>query len=363
MTSSATTPLQEKIKKRIADHGPMSVAEYMSMCLSDPEHGYYMHQHPFGTKGDFTTAPEISQLFGELIGAWFVHQYLSQDLKGPIHLIEMGPGRGTLMKDILRVVSLRPQMLANLQIHLMETSPSLRNAQRKLLKAYTIKWHDTLETIPEGPILLVANELFDALPIHQYQLTEQGWRERCVGLDDDGNLTFGIGAGTLSPADVAKANLKAKLGDTLELSPASNAIAAHISQRIRQNGGAALLVDYGYAKTATGDTFQALKKHEYVSTLDHCGEADLTAHVNFQALANAALAQGAKVHGPISQGQFLLGLGLLERAGQLGAGKSTLDQDQIRKDVERLAADDQMGALFKVLCITNTSEKPIPFQQ
>ncbi len=363
MTSSASTPLQEKIKKRIADHGPMSVAEYMSMCLSDPEHGYYMHQHPFGTKGDFTTAPEISQLFGELIGAWFVHQYLSQDLKGPIHLIEMGPGRGTLMKDILRVVSLRPQMLANLQIHLVETSPSLRKAQRKLLKAYTIKWHDTLETIPEGPILLVANELFDALPIHQYQLTEQGWRERCVGLDDDGNLTFGIGAGTLSPADVAKANLKAKLGDTLEVSPASSAIAAHISQRIRQNGGAALLIDYGYAKTATGDTFQALKKHEYVSTLDHCGEADLTAHVNFQALANAALAQGAKAHGPITQGQFLLGLGLLERAGQLGAGKSTLDQDQIRKDVERLAADDQMGALFKVLCITNTSEKPIPFQQ
>ncbi|GHB30482.1 TetR family transcriptional regulator [Pseudovibrio japonicus] len=363
MTSSASTPLQEKIKKRIVDHGPMSVAEYMSMCLSDPEHGYYMRQQPFGTKGDFTTAPEISQLFGELIGAWFVHQYLSQDLKGPVHLVEMGPGRGTLMKDILRVVSLRPQMLANLQIHLAETSPSLRKAQRKLLKAYTIKWHDTLETIPEGPTLLVANELFDTLPIHQYQLTEQGWRERCVGLDNEDNLTFGIGAGTLSPADVAKANLQAKMGDTLELSPASNAIAKQIGQRIRKNGGAALLIDYGYAKTATGDTFQALKKHEYVSTLDHCGEADLTAHVNFQALANAALTEGAKPHGPIGQGQFLLGLGLLERAGQLGAGKSTLDQDQIRKDVERLAADDQMGALFKVLCITNTSEKPIPFQQ
>ncbi|MES0870727.1 class I SAM-dependent methyltransferase [Pseudovibrio sp. SCP19] len=362
MTGSASTPLQEKIKKRIADHGPMTVAEYMGLCLSDPEHGYYMRQQPFGAKGDFTTAPEISQLFGELIGAWFLHQWLSQDLKGPVHLVEMGPGRGTLMKDILRVISLRPQMLANIQIHLVETSPSLRKAQRKLLKAYSIKWHDTLDTIPEGPTLLVANELFDALPIHQYQLTDTGWRERCVGLDEDGNLTFGIGSGTLSPADVAKANLQAKIGDTLELSPASNAIASQIGHRLKANGGAALLIDYGYAKTVTGDTFQALKKHEYVSTLEHCGEADLTAHVNFQALANAAAAEGANAHGPIGQGQFLLGLGLLERAGQLGAGKSTLDQDQIRKDVERLAADDQMGTLFKVLCITNTSEQPIPFQ-
>lgn len=148
----------------------------------------------------------------------------------------------------------------------------------------------------------------------------------------------------------------------MELSPASNAIASQIGHRLKANGGAALLIDYGYAKTATGDTFQALKKHEYVSTLEHCGEADLTAHVNFQALANAAAAEGATAHGPIGQGQFLLGLGLLERAGQLGAGKSTLDQDQIRKDVERLAADDQMGTLFKVLCISNTSEQPIPFQ-
>ncbi len=362
MTSSASTPLQEKIKKHIANHGPIALAEYMSMCLSDPEHGYYMHHQPFGTKGDFTTAPEISQLFGELVGAWLIHQGLSQDLKGPVHLVEMGPGRGTLMKDILRVVSLRPQLLANLQIHLVETSPSLRKVQRKLLKAYTIKWHDTLETVPDGPTLLVANELFDALPISQYQLTEHGWRERCVGLDNDGNLTFGIGPGTLSPADVAKVGLQAQVGDTLELSPASTAVASQIGQRFKANGGAALLIDYGYARTATGNTFQALRKHEYVSTLEHCGEADLTAHVNFQALAIAATTEGAHAHGPIGQGEFLLGLGLLERAGQLGRGKSTPDQDQIRKDVERLAADDQMGMLFKVLCITNSSEKPIPFQ-
>ncbi len=361
MTSSASTPLQEKIRKRIADHGPMTIAEYMGLCLSDPEHGYYMRQQPFGAKGDFTTAPEVSQLFGELIGAWLLHQWLSLDLKGPVHLVEMGPGRGTLMKDILRVISLRPQMLANLQIHLVETSPSLRKAQRKLLKAYTIKWHDTLETIPDGPVLLVANELFDALPIHQYQLTETGWCERCVGLNEENNLTFGIGSGTLSPADIAKTNLQAKIGDTLELSPASSAIATQIGHRIKTQGGAALLIDYGYAKTTTGDTFQALKKHEYVSTLEHCGEADLTAHVNFQALANAASAAGAHVHGPVSQCEFLLGLGLLERAGQLGAGKSALDQDQIRKDVERLAADDQMGTLFKVLCISSSTQKPIPF--
>ncbi|KZL18062.1 hypothetical protein PsAD2_02797 [Pseudovibrio axinellae] len=361
MTSPASTPLQEKIKKHIADHGPMTIAEYMSMCLSDPEHGYYMCQQPFGKQGDFTTAPEISQLFGELIGAWLLHQWIAQDLKGPVHLVEIGPGRGTLMRDILRVISLRPQMLANLQIHLVETSPALRKEQRKRLKAYTIKWHDTLHSVPQGPTLFVANELFDALPIHQYQLTESGWRERCVGLDSDNNLTFGIGLGTLSPADIAKAKLQAKIGDTLEISPASNAIAAQIGQRIKTQGGAALLIDYGYARTATGDTFQALKKHEYISTLEQCGEADLTAHVNFQALANAARAEGAHAHGLLGQGEFLLGLGLLERAGQLGAGRSNLDQEQIRKDVERLAADDQMGTLFKVLCLTAHATPTIPF--
>ncbi|WP_093186839.1 class I SAM-dependent methyltransferase [Pseudovibrio sp. Tun.PSC04-5.I4] len=361
MTGTVTTPLLAKIKQHIADHGPMTIAQYMNLCLSDPKHGYYMTQQPFGTKGDFTTAPEISQLFGELIGAWLLHQWISQDLKDPIQLVEIGPGRGTLMKDILRVISLRPQMLAQTQIHLVETSPSLRKVQKKQLKAYEIKWHDNLQNIPKGPTLLVANELFDALPIHQYQLTDTGWRERCVGLNDDQELAIGIGSGTLSPVDVAKANLQAKLGDTLEVSPASNAIASSIAQRIKENGGAALVIDYGYSKTATGDSFQAMKSHEYVSVLEHCGEADLTAHVNFQALANAAKAEGAHAHGPIGQGDFLLALGLLERAGQLGAGKSTLDQDQIRKDVERLAAPDKMGTLFKVLCLTASAIQPIPF--
>ena len=361
MPSKESTPLAQKIKHRIAAHGPMSLAEYMNLCLSDPEHGYYMTQQPFGVKGDFTTAPEVSQLFGELIGAWLMHQWLTQDLQGPVQLVEIGPGRGTLMKDVLRVISLRPQLQENLSVHLVETSPTLRKAQEKLLKNEAITWHSDLSTVPDGPTLLIANELFDALPIHQYQLTEKGWFERCIGLDDNDELIFGLSTGNLSQADIDKFDLQPKPGDILEISPAAINMAAAIGNRIKQQGGAALLIDYGYAKTATGDTFQALKNHEYVPVLEQCGQADLTAHVNFQALSNAITLSGAVPHGPIGQGAFLLGLGLLERAGQLGTGKSALEQDQIRKDVERLAADNQMGTLFKVLSVTPTADKPIPF--
>ncbi|MDD7910199.1 class I SAM-dependent methyltransferase [Pseudovibrio exalbescens] len=359
MTTHKT--LLDKIKFRIAHQGPITIAEYMNLCLADPEFGYYMTREPFGAKGDFTTAPEVSQLFGEIIGAWLVNQWQQDGAPDAFHLVELGPGRGTLMKDVLRVANLRPAFMQAAKVHMVETSPRLKQVQKNRLSRQSIQWHESFESIPEGPLYVIANELFDALPVHQYQLTPQGWRERCVGLTDAGDLTFGFSTTTLDTRLLAESIKNAGLGSILELSPASTALATSIAQRITAHGGSALYIDYGYTQTQVGDTLQALKEHAYVSCLETPGQADLTAHVNFEALATASKKAGAIPHGPITQADFLLSLGLLERAGQLGAGKSEAEQTDIRQAVERLAADNQMGTLFKLLAITANNIPPVPF--
>jgi len=347
------TALADKLKSIIELQGPMSVSDFMGHCLSDPEHGYYMVRDPFGAKGDFVTAPEVSQLFGELLGAWCVAMWAQIGSPSAINLVEIGPGRGTLAADLIRTAALRGAYRDALNVHLVETSPRLRDQQEKKLATFDqdVTWHERLDQVPGGPMILIANELFDALPIHQFQYRQGHWLERIVGLQD-GELVFGTGGREDVANQVMTSEAHPPEEAIVERCPVGEALATQIGDRIMADGGAALLIDYGYVKPGFGDTLQALRDHAPADILATPGEADLTAHVNFHALKGAASQSGALVQGPVDQGDFLLDLGLLERAGQLGNGKSSAIQDQLHDAVERLAAPAQMGQLFKVMAVT-----------
>lgn len=348
------TALLQRLKDLVAATGPMSVADYMAMCLFDPADGYYMSREPFGAGGDFTTAPEISQMFGELVGVWLK---LGWDRIGsplPFTLAEIGPGRGTLMADIMRTLrKLDPAMAASANVALIEISPRLRDVQRETLSrvGVTPQFHDSVESLPAQPALIVGNEIFDAIPFRQFVRTEAGWRERVVGLDASGALCFFAGNASLDPSLLPPDAGNAPLGAIVEVAPARTALMDTIAERLATHGGCGLFIDYGYLAPATGDSFQALRHHLSEDVLAHPGQADLTSHVDFAALA--AVAKRAGLHTDLTtQGDFLLGLGLLERAGRLGAQASQEGRAAISHAVERLAGPDQMGALFKVLAIT-----------
>jgi len=335
----------------------MSVEAYMAQCLGDPEHGYYATRDPFGIAGDFVTAPEVSQMFGEIVGAWLVYAWDLAGAPSPVRLVELGPGRGTLMADILRVSARRPDFSAAISVHLVETSPVLRAKQAATLAAsgHRADWHDSFANVLDGPILLVANEFFDALPIRQFIRLEGRWRERLIGIDGEGRLAFGLGPGFLDQGP------EAPEGAIREVSPAGEALTAEIGRRIAAEGGAALIVDYGYLHGGPSETLQAVRGHAFTDPLATPGEADLTAHVDFAALVASAAGVGAAVHGPISQRQFLVSLGLLERAGRLGAAADEAARAEIRGAVERLAGANHMGELFRVLAITSPGLDPPPF--
>lgn len=358
-------PLAARIRRLIETAGPLSVFDYMALCLADPQHGYYMRAEPFGAGGDFITAPEVSQLFGEIIGAWLVHAHAASGAPEGFHLVELGPGRGTLMADILRVARLRPEFLAAASLHLVETSPRLREIQKATLGADAahVQWHGSIADLPgDKPLLIVANEFFDALPIRQYVRMQGRWMERCVGLADDGkSFRFVAGAGVLEDADLAVGLARAPEGTVVETQPLANALIQDLATRLAAQGGALLAIDYGYGRTAAGDTLQALRGHRHVPVLETPGQCDLTAHVNFEALARAASLAPLRPRRLLGQGEFLLALGLLERAGQLGAGKAADEQERIRGEVERLAAPDQMGDLFKVLAVAPDAVPLMPF--
>lgn len=360
------TPLEEKIRDIILQNGPISVSDYFALCLADPQFGYYKTQNPFGTDGDFITAPEISQLFGEMLGIYLIQSWRIHNPQGPVALIEIGPGRGTLMADILRVIKqLAPELLSALHIHMVETSAKLRGVQQDTLKAYEgrISWHDAFEDIPDGFSLLIANELFDAVPIRQFVKTDLGFKERTVTVDSDNILTFNVGVASLDP-DLLPANHKEQpIGTILEIAPARANIMAAIAQRMIAQGGSALIIDYGHLTHDFGDSLQAVFRHEYDPPLAHPGLADLTSHVDFETLMQVAYSVGAHIHGVMHQGDFLVGLGLLERAGALGANKDKQVQDDIRTAVERLAGygEGNMGELFKVLAISGTEVQLTPF--
>jgi NADH dehydrogenase [ubiquinone] 1 alpha subcomplex assembly factor 7 len=347
------TPLKRKILDLIRERGPISIAEYTNLALYDPEHGFYMTRDPFGVKGAFTTAPEISQMFGELIGAFFVQAWEDRGRPERFHLVELGPGRGTLMADMLRAARVRPGFEEAAQITLVEISPVLKAIQQKTLAEHNVRWAMSLDEVPnDAPLFLVANEFFDALPIQQFVKTSLGWNERMIGADGD-QLVFGL-APEIERLDVADA----PAGAIFEWSPASRVVAADIGRRIASAKGVALIIDYGYLK-GFGDTFQAIKAHDHADPLDRTGEADLTAHVNFAALTNAAISGGAFAPGVAFQGDFLKRLGIEERAMQLKKAAPS-ETAHVDAAVRRLVDSEEMGTLFKVIAICEDISPGVP---
>jgi SAM-dependent MidA family methyltransferase len=346
------TALEARLVNLIGSLGPISVADYFSLCLSDPMDGYYTTRDPFGSGGDFTTAPEISQMFGELIGVWLASAWRALGKHDRAVVAEIGPGRGTLAKDFCRVLAqLEPRFRAQARFMLIETSPKLRAVQAKTLEdAGQFEWVNSVDKLPQGPLLIVGNELFDAIPVRQYLKVDGAWRERMVGLDSGGHLAFVPGAGSLDPSLLPSGAQHVPDGTIFEIAPARSALMQAIAERIAQTGGAGLFIDYGSLDWGLGDTLQAVRKHRCEDVFDNPGEADLTSHVDFAALASAARVAGLDVH-MATQGQFLLDLGLLERAGVLGARAGEKRQEELRDAVERLAAPIHMGDLFKVLAL------------
>ena len=335
------------LAQRIETHGPISVAEYMAQALGHPEFGYYTSKDPFGVAGDFTTAPEISQMFGELVGLWCANSWLALGKPTPFTLAELGPGRGTLMADALRALETVPACRAAARVRLVETSPPLRERQRHALPDIDVTWHGTVDALPMMPTIFITNEFFDALPIEQFVRHHGKWHERLVGLSE-GRFIFNP---ALAPHFEAALPSTAEDGAICETSPATQQIAVEIARRIRSHSGAALIVDYGYAGPAVGDTLQAVRRHEYAPVLEQPGNADLTAHVDFGALATAARSAGAACWGAIPQGVFLRRLGIEARAAILAAAATPAQKTAIETACERLINDDQMGTLFKVLAI------------
>ncbi len=344
------TKLENLIAAMIEAEGPMPLDRYMALCLGHPVHGYYMTRDPFGASGDFTTAPEISQVFGELIGVWLINTWVSLGSPSPFALVELGPGRGTLMADILRVAKSMPAFASAAQVHLIETSPVLRQIQRD--KLGEVVWHDHVGTLPQMPCLIIANEFFDALPIQQFENRGGRWFERRVGFGE-GKLKLG-----LVPA-------LAREGDEgiYESSPVSFAVSEDLGAHIAKHGGVALVIDYGHLKSAAGDTLQALRQHKFVSVLEAPGEADVTAHVDFEALAKGFIAGGAELLPMLTQGQFLNAMGLEMRTSKLSAkldGQAKLD---FVAASARIAESAQMGNLFKVMAVAHSNRQPIyPFE-
>lgn len=331
------TPLARLIAARIRTAGAMRLDEYMQMCLLHPRHGYYATRDPFGASGDFITAPEISQMFGEMIGLALAQSWLDQGSPAPFTLAEVGPGRGTLMADVLRAIGVVPGMAAAAQVMLVEASAHLRDVQRARLGA-GITHLDEVADLPAQPLFLVANEFFDALPIRQFQRVAEGWAERIVALDDQGALVLGLAAPAPGPA--------APIGTIRETCPQAAPVMAAIAGRIANHGGCALVVDYG-DWAGEGDTFQALRQHRPQNVLAEPGLADLTAHVDFAHLARAARDAGAQVSQMVRQGDWLLSLGVGQRAERLARAGDGGAQAALH----RLTDAAEMGHLFKALAI------------
>jgi len=338
--------LKDRILQRIASSGPLTVADYMTECLMNPKDGYYTTQSPLGRGGDFITAPEISQMFGECLGLALAQAWLDQGAPSPFLLAELGPGRGTLLMDVLRATRGVPGFHDAMSLHLVEISPALKSKQASNLKGYAATWHDDLHTLPALPLFLLANEFFDALPVRQFLRDGSGWRERVVGAVN-GELAFGLTE--VAPVEALATSLpQTKDGDLVEVSPASSGVAAEIGIRIAQNGGAALVVDYGHWGE-TGDTFQAVREHRKTNPLEAPGESDLTAHVDFRELA-AASAPAAH-SGLTPQGVTLERLGITQRAQALAENLHGSALESHVAAHRRLTHPDEMGRLFQVLAL------------
>jgi len=338
----------------------------MQIALSDPEYGYYQTRDPLGVHGDFITAPEISQIFGEIIGLWCVVTWQNAGSPRNIILVELGPGRGTLMADILKTIKkVSQEFIDVLKVHLIETSPVLKQQQKSILKDYEITWHKDLETIPWDPALIIANEFFDALPTEQYVMTKSGWNQRHITVDKRHdnlsfiNVPFAKQETPIFPNQISNA----KIGSIFERNTIGEGIMKSIARRIRDNGIASLIIDYGHTQTQIGETLQAVKSHKYHNPLTDIGEIDLTSHVNFEALAAASESLGTRVHGPTTQRDFFKTLGIEQRTKLLAAKAEGGQVSLLLEGSQRLIAKDGMGALFKVMAITpKTGENPAGFE-
>jgi len=341
------TPLLEHLRGLIRAGGPLTVERFMEIALWHPEWGYYATHKPVGARGDFVTAPEISQVFGELIGLWLADFWQRSGASDPVILCELGPGNGTLMADLLRAAATIPTFRRAVRVHLIEASATLRTVQERTLGDAMPIWHDSPATLPPGPLLLVANEFIDALPIRQFERHADGWHERGIGLDAHGDLTF---VGKLEPSTETLPDWP--IGSVIERRPAARALARDLGRRLTTHGGAALFIDYGYFPAAPGETLQAMVRHQRQEPLRDPGAADLSAHVDFADFAACATSAGARTWGPVSQARFLKALGIDIRAHRLASGKDAPQQALIESACRRLLDETQMGTLFKVLALT-----------
>ena len=341
----------------------MPLADYMRLALTHPQYGYYIARDPIGAAGDFITAPEISQMFGELIGLWMAAVWQQMGSPENVRVIELGPGHGTLMIDAFRAAKLVKDFQAAVVLHLVEISPKLKEQQQRMLEALEMPmlWHNTLSDVPSGPNILVANEFIDALPVHQAIKQADGWHERIVEIAPDGSLAMGAANDPLPHFETSlPRQLRASApGSIYEWRP--DAIALEIGRRVRSDG-AALIIDYGHAQHGLGDTLQAVAGHSFSEPLRAPGHSDLTAHVDFMALAESAEIIGARIHGPVSQRDFLRRLGLEKRAATLKARAPRDKGNEIDQALSRLTAvgPGGMGELFKVLAITDPKLGPLP---
>jgi len=368
---SAAVPLLDRLRQRIARHGPLPVDQYMQACLEDPQHGYCQRSATIGAGGDFITSPEISQIFGELIGLWSAIVWDGMGRPSPLRLVELGPGRGTLMRDVLHAAHTVPQFVDAATVHLIEVSAPLRAIQRQALppphraegasstrrgegNAPAIVWHNALDEVPPGAAIIIANEFLDALPIRQLIYRDDAWHERVVDLALDGSLRFTAG----SPVEF-RSDAEAKPDAIVELRAGEDEVLQILAARAKPH--IALFIDYGPAEPSSGDKLQAVRRHAYTDPLVAPGTADLTAHVQFAALGKKACAAGLAAHGPMTQAEFLGRLGIVERAQRLMAANPGR-AGEIEAAVQRLISPGGMGGLFKVMVVGSPHlPAPVPF--
>jgi NADH dehydrogenase [ubiquinone] 1 alpha subcomplex assembly factor 7 len=351
--------LEQQIDIQIRAGGPMSVATYMGLCLTHPSKGYYRARDPIGGKGDFITAPEISQMFGELIGFWLVNLWQQMGEPKAFTLLELGPGRGTLMADMLRVACRAPGFRDALRLTLFETSPNLMAEQQQRLAPYDPKYLQNFDAFEDGPVLIVANEFFDALPIRQFIRKESGWHERQIGLIE-GKRAFGLSPNPIPATSMPEAVADAPLDSVFEVNFASAEVLTRLAKVVAEHGGSILAIDYGYGRSQTGETLQGVRNHAYADVLDAPGETDLSAHVDFGALANVAQQAGLATQPIATQGEFLTRLGIDERSTALIKANPGSASD-IHAARDRLVAADQMGTLFKAFCAHSPGLTPPGF--
>jgi NADH dehydrogenase [ubiquinone] 1 alpha subcomplex assembly factor 7 len=361
--AEAGTPLETEIRRLIGIAGPMPLSDYMRLCLTHPRYGYYINRDPLGAGGDFVTSPEISQMFGELIGLWMGSVWQQMGAPENVRIVELGPGRGTLMHDALRAAKVIEGFRNAVVVHLVEISPALQQVQQRTLEDVDapMMWHTAFEEVPSGPSIIVANEFVDALPVHQAVKQADGWHERGIDIAADGQFTIVAAREPLPHFEAAMPRGLRQAPEGAIFEWRADSLALELGRRTRDEG-AALIIDYGHAQFGLGDTLQAVVGHSFANPLRAPGQADLTAHVDFEAFGQCAESMGARIHGPIRQRDLFLRLGIVQRASALKANASAKRAAEIDVALARLIAEGArgMGELFKVIAVAAPRLGPLP---